>query len=228
MANITPSEKMLGRIIVEDERDKKFLMSSVIPATSTRKYRYWWSGGWWGDQGRTSQCVAFSWLHWLEDGPVTQSKVPPPCINPTELYDDCQNNDQWPGSGYAGTSVRAGAKVLKRRGYVDGYKWAWDADTAVRALLEAGPLVIGTWWYYDMFFPKIKGNKGYITATGNKVGGHAYLLNGVNTKLGFVRIKNSWGRLWSRNGYAYMSIEDLDKLIKEDGEACLAIEKKAD
>ena len=72
-----------------------------------------------------------------------------------------------------------------------------------------------------MFFPN---KKGKITATGSDMGGHAYLLDGVNTKTGLLRIKNSWGRDWGKKGFAYISIDDMDMLLQDYGEACLAEE----
>jgi len=125
------------------------------------------------------------------------------------------------GNSYDGTSVRAGAKVLQSAGYINGYNWAWDIDTTVNALLTLGPVVVGTWWYYDMFFPN---KENIITATGNKIGGHAYLLDGVNVKKKLIRIKNSWGRDWGKKGFAYISFDDMDKLIKDYGEVCMANE----
>lgn len=220
----------LGRLHIPDERDHAFPMSSVIPKTAAAgtKYRYWWANGWWGDQGYLPYCVGFSWLHWVEDGPITHSQTRSagtgPIIDPSHLYREAQKVDQWVGENYDGTSVRAGAKVLMRMGIVGGYRWAWDADTVVRALLTAGPVVVGTWWYSEMFDPKRDGNKLVIRARGTKMGGHAYLINGVNTQSGLVRIKNSWGKSWGSGGHAYMPIGDLDKLIKDQGEACLATE----
>jgi len=86
--------------------------------------------------------------------------------------------------------------------------------------------VVGTSWLYDMFFPKwdSKLGKFLIRASGNLAGGHAYLLDGVNTQQGLVRIKNSWGRDWGHEGFAYMPLPDLEMLIADGGEACLAVE----
>jgi hypothetical protein len=169
-------------------------------------------------------------MHWLEDGPTTHTRTKSAgtgsLFATKEIYDAAQRVDQWPGESYAGTSVRAGAKVLMSKGVIQGYRWAFDAASVVDALLHRGPVVVGTWWYQDMFRPvtnkRLK--KNIITATGAKAGRHAYMLNGVNTKLGLVRVKNSWGRDWGDNGHAWISIADLDKLIRDGGEACLAIE----
>jgi hypothetical protein len=142
------------------------------------------------------------------------------------LYDGAQKIDAWPGEDYPGTSVRAGAQMLRSWGVISSFRWAWDADTVVHALLTTGPVVVGTWWYTDMFTPiKDKTNgKMMIRASGSKAGGHAYLLNGVNIDKGLIRVKNSWSQEWGANGHAWISISDMDKLIKDSGEACLAVE----
>lgn len=215
----------LGRIIIPDERDKNFLMSSLLPKELPGIiYKYWWPSGWWGDQGHTPQCVAYSWTHWLAAGPITQKGrraggYPP--FDTNYLYQEAQKVDEWPGESYDGTSVRAGAKVLKTNGFINGYSWAWDLNTTVNALLTVGPVVVGTWWLYNMFFPN---SDGKITATGAKMGGHAYLLDGINVEKRIIRIKNSWGREWGKNGFAYISFEDMESLILDNGEACLATE----
>jgi C1A family cysteine protease len=56
------------------------------------------------------------------------------------------------------------------------------------------------------------------------VGGHAYLINGMDVKRGLARGKNSWGRGWGKAGAFRIPLDDLDRLIREDGEACLALE----
>lgn len=232
----------LGRIYIPDARDAKYPLAkalAVAPNKATGTSKYWWAQGWWGDQGDKPQCVAYSWMHWVEDGPVTHfykdRDFDPAFLNehrtekhqslfaPEAIYNAAQKIDEWPGEDYDGTSVRAGAKVLKSLGVISEYRWASSSDEVVQALLTLGPVVVGTWWHYDMFFPN---EKGIITPTGPKVGGHAYLLNGVNLKKGLIRIKNSWGRGWGKNGYAYISISDFDKLLKDQGEACVAFEKK--
>ena len=211
----------LGRRHAPDPRDGTYLMRAAIPPQTTKTRRFWWAGGAWLDQGATSTCVGHAWAHWVEDGPVTH----PGDIDPFAIYREATALDEWSqndnGDIHFGTSVRAAAKALRARTVISSYLWAWDADTVVRALLETGPVVVGTNWYRSMFAPD---EDGVLSLDGPVVGGHAYLLNGVNTTRGLVRIKNSWSRGWAKRGHAYLRIEDLDRLIREDGEACLAVE----
>ena len=217
----------LGRVYIEDKRDLNYLIKnnqrtlqqiSTPPKVLTQ--RYWDANGWWGDQGNTPQCVGYSWSHWLEDGPVQQSGIPP-IIKPFDIYKNAQKLDEWYGENYDGTSVRGAVKYLKNIGKVKSYYWAFDIQTLSETILKLGPVVVGTNWYNGMFYPN---KNGLIKIGGQMVGGHAYLINGVDTKTKQFRIKNSWGKSWGKGGHAFISFNDMSRLIKENGEICLAIE----
>ena len=213
----------LGRQHIPDERDNKYLITDHLlkRAPKTRiTSRYWDGNVWWGDQGNTPQCVGYAWSHWLNDGPVYH-RGPKPKLAPNIIYENAQRLDVWPGENYDGTSVRGGAKFLQNSKLVRSYYWGFNLKTLVDAVLNLGPVVVGTNWYYGMFFPN---QNGLIRATGPIAGGHAYVINGVATNSQLFRLKNSWGRGWGQGGHAYISFSDMDRLIFEQGEICLATE----
>lgn len=213
----------LGRRWTPDWNDLKFLVRYILPRTSTIDVRYWDDDYWWGNQGETSECVGYSLAHWLEDAPVVHDREEPPVVQPHYIYTNAQFEDEFPGEDYDGTSVRAGAKILQRLGFIKEYRWAMTAQEIAVAVLEVGPVVFGSLWTEDMFEPDYE----YVVRpTGSVVGGHAYLLNGYDARTGFFRIKNSWGKEWGKDGHAYIHINDVERLLAEDGEACLALEQR--
>jgi hypothetical protein len=215
--------EVLGRVYVPDARDNNHLISTVFPKQTTKiTSKYWDANMWWGNQGSTPQCVGYAWAHWIADGPITHSGAQPP-VNPTTIYKEAQKVDEWPGERYDGTSVRGGAKYLKTSGKISSYLWAFDINTLVNTVLNVGPVVVGTNWYNGMFYPD---KTGLIRITGRLAGGHAYVINGVDTRTQRFRIKNSWGKTWGQSGHAYISYTDMARLIRENGEICLAIENK--
>ena len=219
-----PVVRPLGRIYIEDPRDKKYLIENRLQLPSVKpKTMYWNANEWWGNQGNTSQCVGYAWAHWVEDGPITHGGTPP-IVKPSIIYREAQKIDEWIGENYDGTSVRAGAKYLKNIGRITSYLWTYDLNTLISTVLTKGPVVVGTNWYSSMSRPD---NNGLIRANGVVIGGHAYVINGVDTVKQQFRIKNSWGRSWGKQGHAFISFNDMNKLIRQNGEVCLAIEKSS-
>lgn len=220
------SDHGLGRIPAPDPRDAAFLMEARFPQLAvvapSRTSRYWGANGWWGDQGQTSMCVGYGWAHAIEDGPLTHTGTAP-IVDPAWIYANAQNVDEFPGPppAYDGTSVRAGAKVLQDLGYIASYHWAFDLATVVEAVLQLGPVVMGTDWYDGMFTPDVNGT---IKATGSIAGGHCYLLDGANVKSRVFRLKNSWGRHWGNHGFAWIGFDDVAKLLAAQGESCIYVE----
>ena len=222
---ITKQTYTLGREHKPDDRDRKYLITDHLlnnpkllstPITT----RYWDDNVWWGDQGSTPQCVGYAWAHWVDDGPVLH-KGAHPYVAPSVIYSNAQKLDEWPGENYAGASVRGGVKYLKNSGLVSNYYWGYDLNTLVNTVLNIGPVVVGTNWYYNMFFPN---SSGIIKLGGSLAGGHAYVINGVATQSKLFRIKNSWGKSWGQGGHAYISFSDMARLIGEQGEICFATE----
>lgn len=137
-----------------------------------------------------------------------------------EIYREAQTIDEWPGEAYEGTSVLAGAKVAKRRGYITEYRWCLDMNDLIIALGYHGPVVIGVDWYTGMFDTD---KDGYIRPTGRIEGGHCVMLNQVRLKknkdgsidymssyLGGV---NSWGESWGVKGRFKIPLVDVAKLF---------------
>jgi hypothetical protein len=210
----------MGRLIQKDERNHP------MPLIATTVRRRMWSAGEVLDQGDTPQCVGYAGWGWLESGPIVNK----PKFSPTDLYHMAQDNDEWPGRDYDGSSTLGLMKALKIAGYVKSYVWATDAETLVAWILSTGPVLVGTNWLRDMFTPD---HFGFIEAIGVVDGGHEWRIIGADRdktcydgSKGAVRMVNSWGRNWGDNGRAWVSFADLDKLIKAEGEAATATEIK--
>jgi hypothetical protein len=213
----------LGRVYIPDERDKNYLIEDKLKLKNTiLTTKYWDADEWWGNQENTPQCVGYAWAHWIEDGPVKHEGISP-IINPTLIYKEAQKLDEWVGENYNGTSVRGGAKYLKNTNKISSYLWTYNINVLIDTVLTKGPVVVGTNWYRSMFFPD---KNGLMRVTGKLTGGHAYVINGVDKNKKLFRIKNSWGKNWGKSGHAFISFSDMEKLIKQNGEVCLAIENK--
>jgi Papain family cysteine protease len=221
----------LGRQYLADQRDAAYPMATLLPGQrSARPYRYW-QEAWWGNQGQTPECTAYAGTSWLTDGPVLNESF----IDPNDLYLEEKKIDGLP-LGSEGSTVRACMQVLQGKGFVANYYWATGIDDVITAVLDSGPVDVGTNWYESFFDPTsefelVIDETKISPETGKPVaGGHSYLLNGIDMRsdhrLGkpHFRMKNSWGRDWGNKGVAYISFDTMSRLLAEQGEASIALE----
>lgn len=220
------SQIAFGRRISKDENDHRYLMSRA-PTALTR--RHWWTPDAY-DQGSTSQCVAYAGVRYLTSAPVRNRP-----INFAELYRECLLNDEWDGEDWeGGTSVRGLFKVLKSKGAVSEYRWAFTAEPVIDHLLTRGPVVMGTLWSEEM---SQIGRNGYLDLGprfDSTEDGHSWCACGADRKrwnpddsYGAVRSPNSWGVKWGQQrGRFWVTFKDLERLIEADGEACVSTEVK--
>lgn len=231
---MTPS---FGRRVSIDPRDQNFLMRRLLPdvrklALPMRKT--------WGiqrtalDQGNTGTCVGHAWRNFLRCAPTRTEKSGPGAF---EIYRAAIVRDPWPDNDaeaqlqdgdpglISGTSVRAGAEAVLFVGRLQSYVWSFSLSSTVEWALTQGPVVLGTNWYSSFMRPDADGIL-RITPGAKNVGGHAYLLRGVDTKRALARCSNSWGDGWGLSGEFLLPFSDLERLLHEEGEACSAVEQR--
>lgn len=212
------TDRRLGRIPSFDTRSLDYPIRLLVATETPRSYT--WHCGVNLDQGSTPQCVGFSWTQELAARPVVEKNVDD--LTAHLIYGEAQKIDEWPGEGYDGTSVLAGAKVVTTLGYMREYRWAFGLDDLVLAVGRHGPAVLGINWYESMFTPSADG---LLTVAGSIAGGHAILCNGVDIKRKRFRLHNSWGVAWGIKGEAFLAFDDMARLFSESGEACVPVKR---
>lgn len=212
------SDHGMGRLVAPDNRDTMYPMRALLPRRIPRVSRFY-STGPVLDQGNKPQCVAYAWKQWLDSAPIKDPvKLPP---DPQAIYAAAQAVDEWPGTDYDGTSVRAGAKTMEALERIGAYHWATSVEDVRDYIISTTTVVFGTDWFEGMFRPTYSG---YVKPSGAVAGGHAYLCIGYSQSRGAFRFLNSWGEKWGRMGRFWMSAEDVQTLLDRDGEACAGVE----
>lgn len=218
------TDPRLGRLIQFDERSRAFQIRAFVADKPPRSYT--WDVPVWLNQLSEGSCVGHAFAHEL-------------CARPVRtfvdhqyarwIYHQAQKVDPWPGEDYEGTSVLAGAKVCQSLGHFKEYRWAFGLNDLVLAIGYAGPVVLGVNWYRNM---SQADSDGRLRPDGPLDGGHAILAYKVEIKTGKravpkVWLHNSWGQSWSVNGRGYLTWDDMERLLHEDGEACVPMKRQA-
>lgn len=181
-----------------------------------------WKRDLWLNQGPTSGCTGFGLTHVL--GTTPKRKKGLTFDFATERYNRARQCDEWAGEDYDGSSVLGAMEAAKADGLISSYHWATTLIEIQHALSYLGPMEIGVNWYTGMFETDANG---FVRTTGQVEGGHAVCLGGISMARGGCLIYNSWGKDWGVKGNAWISFEDVQKLMSEWGEFALPKKVKA-
>lgn len=173
-----------------DIRDFAFPMSLLLNTLVVEPppSRYWYPGQQAINQGSLGACVGFTGANWLQNSPV-RSKVT--SQTGFDLYAECKKIDGIPD--VEGTYARVLLKVLQAQGKVGRYLWAASPADLKSWVLSTGPVMVGTPWHQQMFWPDADG---FVAPVGTVVGGHEYLVRGYSRPRDAYRCRNSWGGSW--------------------------------
>lgn len=239
----TSTERTFDWVSRHDERSRNYPIRALLAPAAVKRRRTLWEPGQILDQGQEGACVGHAWADEATASPVrvdlARAELPgteggkpwprDPQAMAFAVYRQAQRLDDWPGEAYEGTSVLAGAKVMKSLQLVSEYRWAFGIDDVVDTLCAHGPVVLGIPWHSGMYGAP----GGEITVSGEVVGGHAILASGfdparvVNGKAPrpMIRLTNSWGPSYGDGGSAWLTQDDLAKLLAEQGEACVPVRR---
>lgn len=221
--HISPSSnKGLGRIHVPDPGDANYHATTKAPhlfgALPPQSTHYTFRLPHNVNQGQLPYCVGAAWRHWLYCSPMQTT------LGPTydQIYREAQELDGLPDT-LPGTTVRAGAEALRSRGHIAQYWWLNTVDEIrLWVLRRETSIVMGTNWYQS--FSEFQGAR--MRLAGPLEGGHAWIIIGWSDQLEAARMQNSWGLRYGEKGRKWVPAPILARLLSEDGEACVAIEKR--
>lgn len=171
------------------------------------------------DQGDTPHCVGFGWLNYGNCEPIDDN-----WLNERghELYYQAKIFDGEPNAEN-GSSTLSGVKSFMTFGTLqnNAYAFASSIEDVKVWVLANSPVVVGTNWYYDMFFPD---SSGLVHIGGGIAGGHEYMIVGYDRETDLFLCANSWGPTFGINGFFFISAADFARLMREEGDACTAVE----
>jgi hypothetical protein len=169
------------------------------------------------DQGRIGSCTGNATVDVLNClGHNYDEKVA------VAIYTWATHHDGIPGAypkEDTGSTGLAAAKAAKHFGLLKSYRHAFGTDHTLGALMLQ-PVMIGIPWYEGMFDPD---GDGFLSVTGGVAGGHEIAIIGYDATDKYVTFLNSWGPTWGENGTAKVHVNDLDRLLSEQGDCTVPL-----
>jgi hypothetical protein len=119
-----------------------------------------------------------------------------------------------------GSSALGLMKYWKELGIIRGYRWAFNFDQFLSALMKQ-PVLVGTDWYSDMTNPMLaKRGRWLAIPRGIPQGGHEYLANGILWKEKLIRCEQSWGENIDGATF-YVAFEHMEWLLSRGGDVAI-------
>lgn len=175
-----------------------------------------------GDQLNSPKCVAFAGKHYLGSTPRKIHKSNK--LTTDQLYFGAQDNDEWAGRNYEGTSATGLMNYLIKHPQVDIKSFVYlEGPDLIRKMIryieKFGCLLVGASRLENMM---IVDKNGYIHVSGEDYGGHETLYYGynliynnngtINYDTSYFREVNSWGLGWGVRGRCKITFTEFVKL----------------
>lgn len=212
----------LGRVVEHDARSRQF---SVRPVSEVRTV-LWRHNAPVLDQGEVGGCTGFALAQCLNTEVFTHSRGAAGAYltasNALALYEMATQLDDIPGSYPpidTGSSGLAVCKAGVSQGYLRSYRHAFGFDQFLHAV-QSGPVIVGTDWFSGMETPD---GEFFVRPEGDLLGGHEYLVLGVNLAGQYVTILNSWSADWGSGGRARISFADFKTLLAREGDVTVPV-----
>ena len=210
-------EYSLGRLVEHDPRSRTFRAATIAVKPRTVMWAHQAPVL---DQGDIGQCTGAAMAQWLNTDYGGGRRLD--IGDATDLYRLATRLDGFPGvypPDDTGSSGLAVCKAARKLGYITAYRWTFSFQSFLSALSRS-PLLVGTIWTESMFTPD---RDLFIKPAGDPVGGHEYLMVGVNVEGQYVTLLNSWGESWGYRGRARITFADMALLLAQQGDVKIPI-----
>lgn len=220
---IPSTDPRLGRHIYHDDRSKLYPFDTsgltIVNVKHTRHIGIL-------DQGQLGSCTGNAGIGSLGTDPLfatlpTNLKYPLNESGAVSLYSDAEKIDG--GAGYPpednGSHGLSIAKALKNAGLISGYQHTFTLQDALKAG-STYPFITGINWYQNMFNPDADGR---VHLAGSLAGGHEIEMNEIDADNGRIWFCNSWGANWGVQGRFYLTWEDYDTLLGQQGDVTVLL-----
>lgn len=208
--------KRLGRHIRHDPASLRYLIEETAEVVSVAWPRHIPIL----DQGNVGSCTGNALTGALGTGPLYDA-ITPLGLTLDERFalavysaaETLDGDGPYPpnDNGSSGLSV---AFVAKTDGYISGYRHATSV-AAAHAALQAGPFIIGSYWYSGMDTPTAEG---IVHATGIVRGGHEYLCREYDATRDLWWLDNSWSASWGLTGRFAYDTATFTQLLANSGD----------
>jgi len=214
---IPSTDARLARHVEHDERSRNY-PARTAPLRTVHHRHY----GRVLDQGSTGSCTGNALVDCLMTTPLHKTGRVLTEGDAVKVYSLATQLDSIPGQyppTDTGSSGLSACKAAVKLGLISGYRHAFGLDDCLAALVLS-PVMIGINWYESMFTPDADG---LLTVSGKVAGGHEVALVGLDVRKRLVTVQNSWGPSWGKHGRAYLSFDDLGRLLAEQGDVTVPV-----
>jgi len=174
------------------------------------------------DQGREGACVGFGGAHHIACHPWPQMATRRLAML---FYRGAQDNDEWAGNTYSGTSGSGLMRFLSAAGLICTYYRVRTFDELCYTISTKSAVSGGFPWRAGCFEPD---RSGFIRYEGEVKGGHYVCINGVDFESEFFTIVQSWGRKHGIGGEVKVRFSDMRQMIQEGARIYWFEEKSID